>query len=230
MAVKTVEELDKIAQGFILGDFNPLEVYGLNLFDNALVMNLAAAYSCVKIGTLSPMDCARIKLKLFNEYQYYRRRVINLEKAHDTWVKNTRELDVDLTLLTKLLRDEAAAPAEITKKALGLLDAITGENILLKFFHKYQSDEKFMKHSVDTLVENDEHFTERFGNDIPYVPLLEAFIAGAREDGFAEMFRQLDMDELKKLAGKNIPVRKEPSECKVVAESIKEMFMFSRRI
>ena len=69
--------------------------------------------------------------------------------------------------------------------------AVVGENVHAELFREAAQNEDFMRKCIDTLLQNEDYFTEKFGDAIrheTYLPLLEKFYAACKDDGTAELF------------------------------------------
>lgn len=224
MKVLKIEELDQLARNFINGEVEPLEISGLNIFDMWAVLTLAAAYSCTKIGTMSPKLCANIKYNILSHYEMFRTRTIFFEKMYDDWITRTREYSTKRTELVKLIKSEDADVTQILAVALRIIDLLTKEDIYLKFFELRQNDKMFKAHALRSANKNIDYLMSKFGEDVPYARLLERFYTATCDDKIADLFEQLDSDHLRDKARRGIPVKKEPDECKAVARSIEKEF------
>lgn len=224
MKVRTIEELDQMARDFINGAVEPLEIHGLQIFDMWAVLTLSAAYSCTKIGTMSPKLCAAIKYNVLSQYEMFRTRTVFFEKMHDDWVSRTKEYSTKRTELVKLIKNEDADVTQILILALRIIDLLTKEDIYLKFFELRQNDKMFKGHALRAGSKNIDYLMSKFGDTLPYARLLERFYSATCDDKIAELFQQLDPDHLRDKARKGIPVKKEAAECKDVTHSIKKFY------
>lgn len=213
----TLSELDKVSIGFIDGEVDTEIINKLDTYNRWLVLSMSAIYSCCKLGLLSAKSCAQIKYKLLTEYRRFRTETYFAEREHFEWIKRTRETSSKLTELTKALKKHDTKSLSI---ALEVIDLLTKHDVYNQLFIMSESNNTYKEDCLKALTENDTAFLSKFGN-IPFVDLLFKFYKSTDENRAAEIFKELDADNIKTVAC-HVPVKSDA--CQGIAKSYKEYF------
>lgn len=208
----TFTELDRLAVGFINGEFD-LDTYkSLNAINKFLVLSMAGLYASTKIGFCSGKLCAQNKYDLIKEYRLFATNMCWILSEHKEWVRRTRDMSGQLCELAKALqsKDKEALPI-----ALHIIDLLTKDDIYNQMLFNLDNSDEFKSECIKTLAKNEDYFFESFGN-IPYVDLLYKFFNSAKEDKITEIFKELDDDNIRKIA-RHVPVKSD--ECTGIYKS-----------
>lgn len=198
----TFTELDRLAVGFINGEFD-LDTYkSLNAINKFLVLSMAGLYASTKIGFCSGKLCAQNKYDLIKEYRLFATNMCWILAEHKEWARRTRDMSGKLCELVKALRskDKEALPM-----ALHIIDLLTRDDVYNQMLFDLDNSDEFKSDCIKTLAKNEDYFFESFGN-IPYVDLLYNFFNSVKEDKIAEIFKELDDDNIRKVA-RHVPVK-----------------------
>lgn len=213
----TLSALDKLAVGFIAGEIDTEIINSLDTYNRWFVLSMSAIYSCGKIGLLSAKSCVQVKYKLLSEYRRFRTETYFAEIEHREWIKRTRETSCKLTELALLINSK---DTNALKTALEVIDLLTKQDVYNQLFIKAENDEDYKQKCVQVLTKNEALFFNRFG-DIPFVDLLFKFYKSTEENRAAEIYKELDCDNLNVVAHR-VPVKSE--NCKGIAKSYLEYF------
>lgn len=198
----TFTELDRLAVGFINGEFD-LDTYkSLNAINKFLVLSMAGLYASTKIGFCSGKLCAQNKYDLIKEYRLFATNMCWILSEHKEWVRRTRDMNGKLCDLAKALqsKDKEALPM-----ALHIIDLLTRDDVYNQMLFDLDNSDEFKSDCIKTLAKNEDYFFESFGN-IPYVDLLYKFFNSVKEDKITEIFKELDDDNIRKVA-RHVPVK-----------------------
>lgn len=213
----TLSELDKLAVGFIAGEIDTDIINSLDTYNRWFVLSMSAIYSCGKIGLLSAKSCVQVKYKLLSEYRRFRTETYFAEIEHREWIERTRETSCKLTELAHQINNK---DTDALKTAVEIIDLFTKQDVYNQLFIKAEADEEYKQKCVQALTQNEKLFFDRFGN-IPFVDLLFKFYKSTEENRAAEIYKELDCDNLNVVAHR-VPVKSE--NCKGIAKSYLEYF------
>lgn len=213
----TLSALDKLAVGFIAGKIDTDIINKLDTYNRWLVLSMSAIYSCGKIGLLSAKSCVQVKYKLLSEYRRFRTETYFAEIEHREWIKRTRETSCKLTELAHQINNK---DTNALKTALAIIDLLTKQDVYNQLFIKAEADEEYKQKCVQALTQNETFFFERFDN-IPFIDLLFKFYKSTEENRAAEIYKELDCDNLNVIAHR-VPVKSDA--CQGIAKSYLEYF------
>lgn len=213
----TLSELDKLAAEFIAGNVDTKIINSLDTYNRWLVLSMSAIYSCCKIGLLSAKSCVQVKYKLLTEYRRFRTETYFAEIVHREWIRRTRETSCKLTELAKQIN---CKDINSLKTALEVIDLLTKQDVYNQLFIKAEADEEYKQKCVQALTKNETQFFENFEN-IPYVDLLFKFYKSTEENRAAEIYKELDCDNLNIVAHR-VPIKS--NNCQGIAKSYFEYF------
>lgn len=214
---ETLSELDKLVIGFIDGDLDIDMLNTLDMFNRWLVLSMSAVYSCTKIGLLSAKSCVKAKYKLLQEYRRFRTDTFFADKEHIEWIKRTRETSCKLTELSKAIAEHDTNALQI---ALQIIDLLTKHDVYNQLLILSDASDTYKEKCLKALTKNDTMFLDNFGN-IPFVDLLFKFYKSTEETRAAEIFKELDADNIRTVAC-HVPVKSD--DCQGIAKSYKEYF------
>lgn len=214
---ETLSELDMLAVNFINGQLDVDILDSLDIFNRWLVLSMAAIYSCTKIGLLSGKSCAKAKYQLLQEYRRFRTDTFFVCEEHISWIKRTRDTSCKLTELSKAICEH---DTNVLSIALQIIDLLTKHDVYNQLFILSGASDTYKENCLRALTENDTAFLDKFGN-IPFVDLLFKFYKSTEETRAAEIFKELDADNIKTVAC-HVPVKSDA--CQGIAKSYKEYF------
>ena len=209
----TIQEIEDFSKRVIDGDVDPLELAGLHELDMWAVLSIAHIYSLVKLGTMSQKNGAKLVFKVLNRMEFFKTRIYFHEKIYSRQVEATKLYSDQRTELVKAMRENKSI-GECFVIMARLLDLLTHEDIYFIFAQKLCKDQEGSKKPLNTACANVDKYIEQFGNDIPYARLLERFYSVTVKDGIAQVFKELDTENLVKRARAGlirVPVKDESS-------------------
>lgn len=206
-SAETLSELDMLAMGFILGKIDIKYIMELDMLNRCLVLNLAAIYSCTRIGFMSRNSAYGSKYKLIQLYKRMRTETYFEKQEHLQWVKRTTKVSTKLCEFAKALE---AKDINALQLACEIIDLLTKEDVYNKIFIQSRLDDEYKKNCLQTLKDTENFMFTSFGN-IPYVDLLFKFYKACDESRATEIFKELDDDNIKKVA-RRIPLKNDDVE------------------
>lgn len=215
-SAETLSELDMFAMGFVIGTVNIKYIMELDMLNRCLVFNLAAIYSCARIGFLSSESAMKSKYAIIQSYKQFRTETYFQEQEHLQWTKRNVEVSTKLSELTKAICNHSTNALNL---ALEIIDLLTREDIYNKMFFQMQLDSDYKKRCVQELKNADDFMFSHFGN-IPYIDLLFKFYNACEENRATEIFKQLDDDNIKQVA-RRVPIKKD--DIKGIVKSYREL-------
>lgn len=221
--IKKMEALEKMAQDYIVGELPRQTVIGLNVIDRLYVLNLAAAFSCTRIGTMSREACSQFKFKAGLEYRAFATNMFFNNWQHQTWIENVHAYSGKKCELNKeLLKDKPDAVRFITilVEMLGLL---TREDVLLQMFLERIKNPDFKKQCQEEVRANGNEWLEKFGyKDESYMQVINDFFEATDALALHNLYADIGIDTLRINAGKNIPVKSDNTEA--IVNNMREFY------
>lgn len=215
-SAETLSELDMLAMGFVLGKIDIKHIMELDVLNRCLVLNLAAVYSCTRIGFMSRNSACESKYKIIQIYKQMRVETYFEKQEHLQWVKRTIKVSTKLCEFAKAIKCKDTNALQL---ACEVIDLLTKEDIYNKIFIQSQLDGNYKKNCLQTLKDTENFMFTTFGN-IPYVDLLFKFYKACDESRATEVFEELDDDNIKKVA-RRIPLKNDDIEG--IKKSYKEL-------
>ena len=186
------KEIRALVNAVLTGDAGSDELLKLGDYDIDETWYFWVMYgigSAVVTGTLSKQTARGEQNKAGEKFRGMAVQLFFWRKIRSEKIKGLRTYSVAVSKADRLLRARDAEGF-----LFALMDAfsdVLGESVHAEMFRKAFEDSDFKKKCIDTLIDNEEYFTERFKGAIgyeTYLPLLEKFFAGCRDDGSAELF------------------------------------------
>lgn len=216
-SAETLSELDTLAMGFILGIVKIEDIMKLDFLNRCLVLSLAAIYSLVRTGDLDRNSVPQGKYGIMQLYKQMKGEIFFAEKEQLFWIDRTKKTSTKLTELAKAINNEDVSGYGIS---LEIIDLLTKQDVYNKMFIKKESNDDFKEKCLQHINKTENLLFLRFG-DIPYVDLLFKFYDACDKSRATEIFGQLNDDNLKKVARKNIPLKND--DIKGIVKSYKEL-------
>lgn len=214
---ETLSELDTLALGFMLGIVKMSDIMKLDFLNRCLVLSFAALYSLVRMGMLDRNSASDGKYELIQLYKQMKCEIYFADKEQSQWIERTIKTSEKLTELAKAIKNEDINGYQIS---LEIIDLLTRYDVYNQMFIKKEYNDDFKKGCLQTLHDKENLIFFKFG-DIPYVDLLFKFYDACDKNRATEIFAQLNDDNLRKIARKNIPFKKD--DIKGIAKSYREL-------
>lgn len=226
--IKKMDALEKMAQDYIVGELPRQKIIGLNIIDRLYVLNLAAAFSCTRIGTMSREACAQFKFKAGLEYRAFATSMFFNDWQHKTWIENVHAYSGKKCELNKELLKDKPDAVRFISLLVEMLGLLTREDVLLQMFLERIENPDFKKQCQEEVRAHGNEWLEKFGyKDESYMQLIEDFFKATDALALYNLYADIGIDALRKSAGKNIPVKADNTEA--IVKNMKEIYDSKRK-
>lgn len=219
-----MQKLESLSKELLNGQINPLEIVSLNPFDRLKVIGGWFLCCLTRLGALSVNYGRRAHLKMLHEIDDILRKTECFAQSHLRWIKS---LNKTSCLRTRIVNEIKQGDGSKLPELVGqLLDEVTKENIYARMIEQRAADKKFKENMMCAARDNIDNLQIQFGNDVPYLRLLEGFFHCCNEDGITELYKSLEPEEIIRSA--DLPGKAEPGEyiesLKIIRDNVKRMY------
>ena len=182
----TIRDIDRAAWNFAHSDLKLQKLSGRNMFEETLFYINVGLYLMYINGRISKEEAKAKKLEIFSRVSFvYRHLIDTVEESGRRAQRNTAYSD-RLTKLRFAVKNEDPHALEY---ALACLDELTRQDVHLKLFLEEHHREDYAGECIRHMLANEKKYTDLFGNDYPFIPLLHDFFKSCRDSGRAELMK-----------------------------------------
>lgn len=192
-----IQEIDRAAWDFAHSDMKLNRLSGMNMFQETLFYISTGLYLMFMNGRVSLQAAKERKNNIYSRIRFIYNQLIETVEWRRRWAARIVAFSDKLTKLRFAVKNEDPQSLEI---ALDCIDQLTCEDIHLKLFRAEHHSEKFKSRCVRYVIENESHYTDEFGDEFPFMPILTNVFHAADDSGIAETLKELDPDNLRRLS------------------------------